>query len=138
MLLPITLTMAGASALINFWLALRCARVRMATGVMLGDGGDPRVIAKMRAQANFLEYTPIVLILLALIEFAAGTHTWLWLAGIVYLLARLAHVFGLERQGTNPLRLIGIGGTMIVMLGLAAYALYLPYGAKAPVAAVAE
>lgn len=127
MLLPITLTMAGAAALINIWLAIRCARVRMATKVMLGDGSDPRLVAAMRAQANFVEYTPFVLILIALIELAVGSHTWLWLVGIVYLLGRLVHVFGLERPGANPLRGIGIGVTIATLLGLAIYALTLPY-----------
>jgi uncharacterized membrane protein YecN with MAPEG domain len=133
MLLPITLTMAGAAALINFWLALRCSRARMATGIPLGDGGNPRVIARMRAHANFVEYTPFVLILIGLIELAVGSHSWLWLAGMIYLFARILHAFGIERTGKSPLRMIGIAGTMVVMLGLAGYALYLPYSVKAPI-----
>jgi len=133
MLLPITLTMAGAAALINFWLALRCARARGATGIMIGDGGDPRLVARMRAQANFVEYTPIVLILIGLIEFAVGAKTWLWLAGMVYLFARILHGFAFDRQNPrNPFRMLGTAGTFIVMLGLAGYALYLPYSVKAP------
>ena len=133
MLLPITLTMAGAAALINFWLALRCARARGATGIMIGDGGDPRLVARMRAQANFVEYTPIVLILIGLIEFATGATTWLWLTGMIYLFARILYGFGFERPGKrNLFRMLGTAGTMIVMLGLAGYALYLPYSVKSP------
>jgi len=135
MLLPITLTMAGAAALVNFWLSLRCARMRGATGIIMGDGGNTRLIARMRAHANYVEYTPFVLILIGLIEFAKGTQTWLWLAGIIYLFARILHAFGMEQSSPNKLRMIGTAGTMIVMLGLAGYALYLPYSVKAPVVA---
>src|SRR4051812_24714726 len=104
MLLPITLTMAGAAALINFLLSLRCARARIATGIRIGDGGNRQVIARMRAHANFVEYTPFVLILIGLIEVAVGTHTWLWLTGMVYLFARIAHALGLDRaDGRSPL-----------------------------------
>jgi len=130
MLLPITLTMAGAAALINFWLALRCARARGATGIMIGDGGNQQLTAKMRAQANFVEYTPFVLILIGLIELAIGARTWLWFAGLIYLLARIVHAFGLDPAGRKAFRMIGTAGTMIVLLGLAGYALYLPYSAR--------
>lgn len=133
MLLPITLTMAGAAALINFWLSLRCSRARIATGVSLGDGGNRQVIARMRAHANFVEYTPFVLILIGLIELAQGAHTWLWLVGMIYLFARILHAFGIEPTGPSRLRMIGMAGTLVVMLGLAGYALYLPYSVKAPV-----
>ena len=51
----------------------------------------------MRAQANFIEYTPFVLILIGLIELAEGSQLWLWIVGVVYILARIAHGFGMDR-----------------------------------------
>ena len=131
-ILPITLTIAAAAVLLNLWLAFRVGQVRMAAKVMTGDGGDPRVIARMRAQANFVEYTPFFLILLGLIELATGTATWLWGVGIVYVLARIAHAFGMDRKAPNPLRMAGILLTFLILLGLAGYALYLPYVAMTP------
>jgi uncharacterized membrane protein YecN with MAPEG domain len=128
MLLPITLTMAGASALLNAWLGFRCSQVRGKAKVSVGDGGNPQVLARMRAHSNFVEYTPFVLILIGLIEFARGPQTWLWLVGIAFLLSRILHAFGMDRPGTNPQRAIGIVGTLVVMVGLAIYALLLPYG----------
>jgi hypothetical protein len=47
--------------------------------------------------------------------------------GIVYVLARLAHPFGMERPGANPLRAGGMIVTWAVLVGLAAYALAIPY-----------
>lgn len=128
MLLPITLTMAGAAALINVWLAWRCGQVRHARKILTGDGGDPMLIARMRAQANFVENAPFFLILLALIEFARGPRTWLWLVGIAFLLARILHAFGMDQPKANLPRGIGAGVTLAVLIGLALYALALPYG----------
>ena len=70
--LPVTLVTAGGAAIINFWLAMRVGAARRATGVSIGDGGDLRLIARMRAQANFVEYAPFILILIGLIEFTEG------------------------------------------------------------------
>jgi uncharacterized membrane protein YecN with MAPEG domain len=81
----------------------------------------------MRAHANFAEYTPFVLILLGLIELAQGSRTWLWLVAILYILARIAHAFGMDRPAPNPLRAGGAAVTMLVLIGLAGYALAIPY-----------
>ena len=125
--LPITLTIAGAAALINHWLGFRVSRLRIRHKISVGDQDNEQVRCRMRAQANFVEYTPLFLILLALIELARGSQTWLWAVAIVYILARLAHPFGLDRPAPNPLRMGGILVTWAVLLGLGAYALAIPY-----------
>ena len=114
------------------WLALRIGRLRMAKKVSIGHGGDILIETRMRTQANFVENTPFVLILLALIELAKGSQTWLWLVAIVYILARIAHAFGMERPAPNKLRAGGVIISTLVLLGLAGYALSIPYLAKKP------
>jgi hypothetical protein len=128
MVLPITLTIAGAAAILNIWLGWRVGQVRISNKVAMGDAGHPAVIARMRAHANFVEYTPFVLILIAVIELAVGTELWLWAAGAVYLLARIAHAFGMDVQppGRSKLRGIGILVTMLTLLGLGLYAVAIP------------
>jgi uncharacterized membrane protein YecN with MAPEG domain len=125
--LPITLTIAAAAALINLWLATRVSQLRLRDKVSIGEGGNTRLATRMRAHANFVEYTPFFLILLGLIELSQGSKTWLWGVAIVYILARLAHPFGMDRQAPNKLRMIGIVVTWAVLLGLAVYALAIPY-----------
>lgn len=125
MLLPVALTTAGAAALLNLWLGIRVSQVRIAEKVLVGDGGNPRLIARMRAHLNFAEYAPIVLVLLALIELGGGNPQALWAASVVFLLGRVLHPFGMD--GWRPGRQLGILTTMLVMLGLAVYALYLAY-----------
>lgn len=127
--LPITLTVAGAAAIINLWLGARCAATRVKSGVLIGDGSDPVLIARMRAQANFVEYTPFVLILVALIELAHGSSEWLWGISIFYLAGRLLHPFGLDKGTPNWMRGAGVFATMATLILLAGYALYLPYSA---------
>lgn len=136
MLLPITLTIAGAAALLNIWIAWRVGRARLAHKVSIGDGGNEALTARMRAHSNFVEYTPFFLILLALIELARGSELWLWVAGIVFILARILHMFGMDGKPRNMLRAAGIIVTMLTLLALAVYALALPYlerGRAAPV-----
>ena len=66
-MLPISLTIAAGAALLNLWLATRVGRVRGQEKVSIGDGGNDRLIRRMRAHSNYIENTPIVLILLALV-----------------------------------------------------------------------
>ncbi len=123
--LPITLVAAGGAAIINFWLSMRVGNVRRAAKVSIGDGGDMALIARMRAQANFIEYTPIVLVLIGAIELSQGTSTWLWAVTGLYLLGRVGHGIGMD--GWTPGR---FGGTLIslfTMLGLGIYALVIPF-----------
>jgi uncharacterized membrane protein YecN with MAPEG domain len=97
----------------------------------MGDGDNPHLIARMRAHENFIEYTPFFLILLALIEMAMGSSSWLWGIGIVYIVARICHAFGMDKTKPHPLRMIGILLTFLVLIGLAFYALSIPYLAPA-------
>jgi uncharacterized membrane protein YecN with MAPEG domain len=125
-LLPVSLTTAAAAALINFWLGLRVGQVRGAEKISIGDGGNLRLIARMRAQLNFAEYTPIVLILLALVELARGGNIYLWLVAMVFVIGRVLHAFGMD--GWTLGRAVGTATTFLTMLGLAIYAALVAHG----------
>lgn len=127
MFLPITLTIAAAAALLNLWLSIRVGRVRIAEKISVGDGGNENLIRRMRAQGNFLENTGFALVLIAAIELAVGSSTILWLTGIAYIVGRVAHAFGMDGGAWGKGRTIGTVTTMAILLGLAAYALYLVY-----------
>ena len=135
MILPITLTAAGAAALINLWLAIRVGQVRTKEKVMIGDGGNENVIRRMRAHANFTEFTPFILILIGAIELATGTSTWLWAVSSLYLVGRLLHAFGMD--GFMPGRMIGTLITMVSLLGLGGYAIYVAHTSDGAVSEIA-
>ncbi|KHK91638.1 MAPEG family protein [Novosphingobium malaysiense] len=128
MILQTTLSLAAAAAIINIWLAFRAGKMRMNTKIMHGDGGNPMLLQRMRAQANFVENTPFVLILVAAIEMTGKGGTWLAIVGSVYLLARLSHAFGMDKSEANPLRAVGFLVTALTLVGLAAVAVLIALG----------
>ncbi len=129
MILPITLTIAGAAAILHVWLSLRVSRLRRPLKADLGDGGHEILLRRIRAHANFTENVPLFLILLGLVELATGGSLWLWGAAILFVLARIAHAFGMDRPGANALRVAGIAANWLVLLGLGIYAILIAYQA---------
>src|SRR3546814_7651046 len=96
-ILPVTLVTAGGAALINAWLALRVGLVRRAAAVSIGDGGNLALATRMRAQANFVENAPFIVILIGLIEFAQGSSIWLWVVSAIFLIVLVAHALEIGR-----------------------------------------
>jgi len=136
MVLPVTLSIAAAAALVNLWLALRIVTGRVRGKILIGDGGDSRLAAGMRAQANFVEYAPFVLVLMALIELAGGTPFWLWVLGGMFIVARIGHGWGMMRPAPNIGRAGGAIGTWVIPALLAGWAIGIVYTdrlASAPV-----
>jgi uncharacterized membrane protein YecN with MAPEG domain len=124
LILPVALTTAGAAALLNIWLGIRISRMRLSQKISVGDGGNPMLAARMRAQLNFAEYAPIVLILIALIELGHGTSNWLWAVGAIFVIGRIFHAVGMD--GWMAGRRIGIITTLLTLLGLGLFAAALP------------
>ncbi len=111
------------AALLAFLLLFLSARViagRRAGGISLGTGGDPAFERRVRAQGNLVEYAPIGLVLLLVLE-AGGTGGWILhgLGGML-LVGRVLHAFALSRvEGSS----FGRAGGMVLtlaMLGLSA------------------
>jgi uncharacterized membrane protein YecN with MAPEG domain len=132
LVLPITLTIAGAAALINIWIGARVGQMRAVHKVSIGDGGAQPLVARMRAHANYVENAPFFLILLALVELARGSSLWLWGAGILFVFARIIHAFGMDRPPGNRLRKYGAIASSLLLVALAAYAIAIPYLQPAP------
>ena len=132
MILPISLTIAAALAVLNVGLAIRVTRLRLAAHASIGGEGDPVLEGRMRTHANLIEYAPFFLILLALIELAGASPFWLWVAGAAFVAARLAHALGMGRPAPNPHRAVGAVVTWALLLLLAGWALAVAYGARVP------
>ncbi|MDP3906871.1 MAPEG family protein [Novosphingobium sp.] len=128
MLLTTTLSLAAAAAIINFWLALRCGQVRSKAKISIGTGGNDMLERRMRAQLNFVENTPWVLLLIAGIELAARGGAWLAPVGAVFMLGRVAHGLGMDGGSFAVGRSIGTAITMLTQLGLAIAAVLIVLG----------
>jgi uncharacterized membrane protein YecN with MAPEG domain len=128
MILPTTLSMAAAAALINVWLMLRCGQVRIKEKINIGTGGSDMMERRMRAQLNFAENTPWVLALIAAIELAGKGGQWLAIVGGLYMLARVAHGLGMDGGTFEKGRGIGVMVTMLAQIGLAIVAVLILLG----------
>ena len=124
----ITLLFAALHALLMLALAARVAFHRHSQKVGLGDGGDKHLMRKIRVHANFVEYVPVALLLLALLELSGLPAIWLWSLGGALLLARVLHVIGLsQRSGYSFGRFWGTLLTWCVLLTMAAAGLWLSF-----------
>jgi uncharacterized membrane protein YecN with MAPEG domain len=122
MILPVTLSSAAAAALFAFWLSQRVFRLRLAGKVLHGDGGDPALARRIRAQLNFVEYTPFVLFLIAAIELSGRGGRWLAIVAAVYFVGRIAHALGMDSETMTKTRTGGMWITFLTLIGLAIYA----------------
>lgn len=119
MSLTITAIYASLAGLLLLVLSFRVVRSRRKLSVGLGDGGQESLLRAQRAQANFTEYVPIALILLAVAESQVLTGWLLHTAGAILVLARLLHAWGLSQSsGRSFGRYWGTLLTWVVILAL--------------------
>lgn len=99
MSLPVTSVIAALLAIIMFPLALQISLRRVAIGkaagdvskAVFGDQGNPGLRNAIRAFGNFTEYTPVCLVLLALMELQGASPLLLWWVGGCFVAGRLVH-----------------------------------------------
>ncbi len=113
----ITAFYAGLLGILGLVLASRVARHRLRHGVELGDAGHPEMQRAMRVFGNFIEYVPMILLLLGFGEML-GVPRWLThLMGASLVIARLLHALGLAASsGRSFGRLMGTVITWVVLL----------------------
>ena len=131
MILPITLTIAGAAAILHIWLSVRVSSLRRRLQIGVGDAGNEMIARRMRAHGNFAENVPIFLILLFALELAGGDRRILWGIGIAFILSRLLHAFGMDQPSPSRLRVVGMVASTLLIVGAAGWAL--SYAYRAPV-----
>lgn len=113
-MLPITSLYAIALAVILLVLFMNVTVKRSALGRSIGEDGDVDLHERVRKHGNFVEWTPMVLILMALAEANQASGVALHAAGILLLAGRLVHPFGLRADApTHPLRIAGNTGAML-------------------------
>jgi uncharacterized protein len=111
----ITALYAGLLGLVSLGVSFPAGSLRGKLGVSIGDGGNKDLLLAMRRHANFVEYVPLALILIALLELNGVAARTLHILGAVLVVARLAHAFGIKAESMKSLgRIVGAGGTLLV------------------------
>jgi uncharacterized membrane protein YecN with MAPEG domain len=115
---------AALLAFFYVYLSARTIGVRRKAKISIGDGGDDEMLRAMRMHANFAEYAPITLILLAFVDLQGGPIWLLHSLGVLFVLARLSHAYGISSiQAPGKFRVAGMVGTFTTIAVSAAWLL---------------
>lgn len=112
----ITSFYGGLLGLLALVLAGLVIRMRLRNKVSVGDGDNPEMLRTIRVQANFSEYVPLALLLMALGETLGGARWLVHAEGLALLIGRLMHAWGLyNHAGPNIGRFLGTNLTFITI-----------------------
>ena len=123
--LPVTLITASILALMCLVLAFRVGAGRFKHHVAMGDGGNADMVVRMRTHANFVEYVPLILILMGMLEMSGVNRIALMVMGVLLIVFRIFHAIGMPRRAPNFFRAAGAFGTIGVMAAAAVWGLVL-------------
>lgn len=119
-MLSITAFYAALLAVLFLFLSVRVIGWRRERRVEFGHGEDTELLRRMRVHANFAEYVPFTLLLMALAESMAPPHLLLHIAGLLLVAGRLLHAYGVSQSpAIMRYRVYGMMLTFVA-LGLAA------------------
>ncbi|BBG58777.1 Inner membrane protein yecN [Providencia rustigianii] len=118
---------AVLGALLLLRLSLNVVKLRTQYRVAYGDGGFYELQTAIRVHGNAIEYIPISLILLLLMEMN-GAQVWMiHVCGIILIAGRLLHSYGLKNHDVSYRRMGMIGTYLSMALMIIANAYYLPW-----------
>ena len=124
-MMMVTPLYAGLLVLLFILLSLRVIHSRRGREIYLGDGGNPAMLRVIRGHANFVEYVPLALLLMAILEISRFSIYALHALGILLVLGRLLHAYALSfTEHFKCGRTVGAALTIIVLLVEAAMCLY--------------
>jgi uncharacterized protein len=111
-------------ALLYAMLGLQVSRLRRGNRVLFGDGDNRQLRSAIRAHANFAEYVPITVLMIALLEMSGTPAPRIhWLMGLL-LIARLLHPLGMYvGPRTLQFQIFRVGGISLTVLVLVAAAI---------------
>jgi uncharacterized membrane protein YecN with MAPEG domain len=118
----ITSFYAALLALLFGALSIRTLLLRRRLRVAVGDAGNAQLLRASRVHANFAEYVPLCLLLVAFCEVQGSTPArWLHLALGALVIGRLSHAYGVSRVDEPfGFRVLGVALTLAVLFVAAA------------------
>lgn len=126
MIVPVSAVYAAVIALMMLALAYRVTGFRRRDKIGMGEQGSRDLQVAVRSHANLVEYAPIFLILFFIGEMNGVPVDWLHTAGLLFVLSRFAHAWGMAESsgGSHPGRLVGTLGTWVAIVLMAALLLW--------------
>lgn len=110
-------TYAAILVLIFVFLSIRVVQRRASAKISIGHGGDPVMERRMRVHANFAEYVPLALLLLAFMEMQRHSIYIIHILCIVLVLARIIHAIGVTPVNESfPMRVASVLATWAVLV----------------------
>ena len=123
MQLNITPYYAAILALLFIILSVRTIKTRREHKVAIGDGGEKSILRASRVHANFSEYLPFALLLIAVLELQSYSHWMIHGLCIALVAARIAHAYGVSQANENfKFRIFGTA-TSINIIAICAFLL---------------
>jgi uncharacterized membrane protein YecN with MAPEG domain len=120
----ITALYTGVLGLMSIAVALPAGKMRTEKGISVGDGGDIDLTLAMRRHANFVEFVPLTLILIGLLEMNGVPNLAIHAFGALLVVFRICHAVGFKADSlSNPLRGIGAGGSTRVVVVTSVWAI---------------
>ena len=128
-MVPVTAFFAGALALLFIALSVYVIRNRYTLRLPIGHGGDVPMERRIRAHANFAEYVPLALVLMAVNELNGMPQGYLALLGGLLAAGRVFHAYSILVAETRSrprilFRQTGMGATLTVIAILALAAIF--------------
>ena len=119
--MTVTAFYASLLALLFVFLSFRVIGWRRLVKVEIGHGEDNQLLRRMRVHANFAEYVPFTLLLMAMAESMTSPRPLIHLVGLLLIAGRLMYAHGLS-QTPHILR-YRVWGMMLTFFALSISAL---------------
>ena len=114
----ITANYLAVLALIYAALALQVIRLRRSHEAAFSDGGNASLRSAIRAHGNFMEYVPIITLMVALLEMSGASPLRIHVLMGLLVLSRLLHPLGMYATPGSLQFLICRGGGIALSIGL--------------------
>jgi uncharacterized membrane protein YecN with MAPEG domain len=114
----ITSLYASLSALLIVRLTLTVIKLRRKNRISVGDGGNEELQLAIRTHANAVEYIPIALLLLLMLELNGAPKILIHLLGATLITGRIIHAIGIPAKNLKK-RVLGMQITIFLLIGLA-------------------
>ena len=114
----ITATYLALLALLYTVLAVQVGRLRQRDRAAFGDNGSKQLRSAIRAHANFIEYVPIITLMVAMMEMSGLSAAWVHLFMAALLVSRLLHPLGMYAAPNSLQFRVGRVGGITITLAL--------------------